>query len=177
MKDSVTVLQSENTNITDCYLHLVKLAVSIKRNSINTNSSFKKFCDSKFNLRWKEFNHEGYLLAYFLHPGYKVIVIKYGQFQNIAEIAATYWKSMQKSKKTCTELLSQLRKYRLQQRPYNAAYNNQYYNPLSWWYTCEDNYDHLQQLAIKLFSVVPPVVGVNAFFQIWGDFMEKIIKI
>ena len=43
MKDSVIVLQSENTNITDCYLHLVKLAVSIKRNSINTNSSFKNF--------------------------------------------------------------------------------------------------------------------------------------
>jgi len=42
MKDSVIVLQSENTNIADCYLHIVKLAVSIKRNSINTNSSFKK---------------------------------------------------------------------------------------------------------------------------------------
>jgi len=108
-----------------------------------------------------------------LNPGHKGIGIKYDQFQNIAEIAATYWKSMQKSKKTCTELLSQLRKYRLQQRPYNVAYNNQYDNPLSWWYTCEDNYDHLQQLAIKLFSVVPHSGGCERIFSYLGQLYGK----
>ena len=76
MKDSVVVLQSENTNLADCYLHLVKLAVAVKRVPNNINSSFKKFCINKFNLRWKEFNYSGYFLAYFLHPGYKGIGIR-----------------------------------------------------------------------------------------------------
>ncbi|CAH1768696.1 7716_t:CDS:2, partial [Entrophospora sp. SA101] len=95
MRDSVTVLQSENTNLADCYLQLVKLAAAVKKTPINTNSSYNKFCTNKFNLQWKEFNHEGYLLAYFLHPDYKKIGIRYGQYQNVAKIAATYWKSMQ----------------------------------------------------------------------------------
>jgi len=39
---------------------------------------------------------------------------------------------------------------------------------LTWWCTCEDNYNHLQELAIKLFSVVPHSAGCERNFSNLG---------
>ncbi len=46
------------------------------------NSDFKNKCIAIFNKRWKQFNTEVYLLAFFLHPKYrgkniKIIFINY----------------------------------------------------------------------------------------------------
>ena len=35
------------------------------------NLEFKKKCIAIFNKRWKEFNTETYMLAFFLHPKYR----------------------------------------------------------------------------------------------------------
>ena len=53
----------------------------------------------------------------------------------------------------CTELLSQIRKYKLQKHPYNLPYVSNNDTPLIWWNTCYDGKNYLQNFAIKIFSV------------------------
>ena len=94
--------------------------------------------------------------------------IKHGNFRKIAEIAATMWYNMGNSKSSNSELLSQLRNYKTNNIPFDTPYNIDCDTPLTWWCTCEDNYNHLQELAIKLFSVVPHSAGCERNFSNLG---------
>ena len=58
------------------------MARAISEISSFQNLEFKKMCVAIFNKRWKQFNTEVYLLAFFLHPKYrgkniKIIFINY----------------------------------------------------------------------------------------------------
>src|SRR5437763_7104041 len=46
-----------------------------------------------------------------------------------------------------------------------SQYDRKNSSPLTWWMTCEDIYNHLQDLAIKLFSVTPHSVGCERIFS------------
>jgi len=50
------------------FLELIKMAVAIKK---IPNSYFKKASIGIFNKRWKQFDTDTYLVAYFLHPKYR----------------------------------------------------------------------------------------------------------
>jgi hypothetical protein len=76
------------------------------------------------------------------------------------------WYNMGNSKSSNSELLSQLRNYKTNNIPFDTPYNIDCDTPLTWWCTCEDNYNHLQELAIKLFSVVPHSAGCEQIFRI-----------
>ena len=72
------------------------------------------------------------------------------------------------NKKTCEQLISQLMRYKTNVAPYNMLYDNDSNSPLTWWMTCEDNYNHLQSIAIKIFSVVPHSAGCERVFSHLG---------
>ena len=55
----------------------------------------------------------------------------------------------------CTELLSQIQKYKLQKQPYNLPYVVNSDTPLIWWNTCYDSKNYLQNFAINIFSIIP----------------------
>src|SRR6266498_2987554 len=61
---------------------------------------------------------------------------------------------MGENKKTCEQLISQLMRYKTNVAPYNMLYDNDSNSPLTWWMTCEDNYNHLQSIAIKIFNEI-----------------------
>ena len=71
----------------DCFLELIKMARAISQISLIQNSDFKNKCIAIFNKRWKQFDTEVYLLAFFLHPKYrgkniKIIIYYYFFFIN-----------------------------------------------------------------------------------------------
>lgn len=54
----------------DCFVELIKMARIISEISIQ-NLEFKEKCIAIFNKRWKEFDINIYMLAFFLHPKYR----------------------------------------------------------------------------------------------------------
>ena len=71
VKEAVVVLQSDKTNLADCFINLVKLAAIIKKIPVEFHKNFRSHCINKFNESWKEFQYDKFLLAFFLHPAYK----------------------------------------------------------------------------------------------------------
>ena len=71
VKKAVVILQSNKTNLADCFINLIKLAAIIKKISIKFHKNFCTHCINKFNERWKEFQYNKFLLAFFLHLEYK----------------------------------------------------------------------------------------------------------
>ena len=87
---------------------------------------------------------------------------------------------MGKSKQSCEKLIAQLRIYKEQKReingkpnPYVASYKVGSDTPLIWWNTCEVKPNHLQRLAVKLFSITPSSAACERMFSSLGFFMEN----
>ena len=70
VKEAIKCLEYKATSLADCFLHLVKLALSIKYLSDST-SSFRKQCIVIFNKRWNQSDINLYMVAYLLHPLYR----------------------------------------------------------------------------------------------------------
>ncbi len=51
VKEAVIVLQSDKTNLADCFINLVKLAAIIKKILIEFHKNFYSYCINKFNER------------------------------------------------------------------------------------------------------------------------------
>ena len=66
VKEAIKCLEYKATSLTDCFLHLVKLALSIK--SLSDSSSFCQQCIVIFNKRWNQSDINLYMVAYLLHP-------------------------------------------------------------------------------------------------------------
>ena len=74
IKTVITLLESANTNLADCLIQLILLANAIKKLSLRSSSEmteFRQHCVETFNKRWANFDPKLYLLAYFLHPGFR----------------------------------------------------------------------------------------------------------
>ncbi|CAB4378042.1 unnamed protein product [Rhizophagus irregularis] len=107
---------------------------------INDYRSLKNSCIKAFNERYKEFDEDIYLLAFFLHPQYKGITnirknnlffinivgagIHNTQFERIQKTALNIWKNLGHKKTSGLKLKAQLRKYLDQDNPYSAPYSN-----------------------------------------------------
>ena len=47
------------------------LKIGFKKIPVKFHKNFHSYCINKFNERWKEFQYDEFLLAFFLHPAYK----------------------------------------------------------------------------------------------------------
>ena len=67
---AVLALERRATNLSDCYFVLACTSAAIKKLP-EFNSEFRNYCVEKINLRFQEFDHDNYLMAYFLNPQYE----------------------------------------------------------------------------------------------------------
>ncbi|CAG8645670.1 23444_t:CDS:2 [Cetraspora pellucida] len=71
IRTAITNLEAQSTTLADCFLQFIQLAAAIKKISNLRVRRFKNYCIQSFNKRWRGFDRDTYLLAYFLHPGYR----------------------------------------------------------------------------------------------------------
>jgi hypothetical protein len=65
-------LKGSNVNLADCFVQLIKLAVSITKIPNEQGLiGFKNHCIKIMNEQWQSFDIYPYLLAYYLHPLYR----------------------------------------------------------------------------------------------------------
>jgi hypothetical protein len=69
IKHLIDLLESQTATLCDCFIGLVRLAVTI--NHLPVTNEFKPLIIKIYNQRYVEFNHEAYILSYFLHPQYR----------------------------------------------------------------------------------------------------------
>ncbi|CAG8656551.1 3603_t:CDS:2, partial [Ambispora gerdemannii] len=73
---------------------------------------------------------------------------------------------MGNTKNSCSELIAQLRNYKLHESPYNTPYLEGTDTPLKWWNTCFATQSQLQDFAIKLFSITPHAASCE---RVWSS--------
>ena len=72
IKKAVKSVEFTSTTMADVFVELIKLAISIKEvPPLINNNQFKQKCYGIFNKRWKQFDTNIYMLAFFLHPQYR----------------------------------------------------------------------------------------------------------
>ncbi|CAG8772647.1 20033_t:CDS:2 [Cetraspora pellucida] len=86
ISNTIVCLESKTANLANCYLGYIKLAIAIKNIFQDQNLMFYRKCTSIFNERFRTFDYDEYLLAYYLHPEYR------------AGIAGHLWTRMVESK-------------------------------------------------------------------------------
>ena len=71
IKDSITLLEGKHANLADCFFSLAQLGASVKKILESEHKMFRRHCIKVLNKRFKEFDFDEHLLAYYLHPGYR----------------------------------------------------------------------------------------------------------
>ncbi|GET03325.1 ribonuclease H-like domain-containing protein [Rhizophagus clarus] len=147
IKNAILAVEAAQSTLADAYINLLKIAAAIQ------------------NLSTDEY--KGFL--------YKGAGLKFGTFPVIANYAGQLWQRMSETKKGCEQLITQLRHYKDQNcivngkpNPYMAPYSIGSDIPLMWWNTCEVKPNHLQRLAIKLFSIIPSSASCERMFSSLG---------
>ena len=75
IKDCIFKLEARTATLADCYICMLKLAASI--NQLHTSNTLKPNIIGIYNRRYQEFDHEAYLLSYYLHLLYCDIILFY----------------------------------------------------------------------------------------------------
>lgn len=71
IKEAILNLESSNATLADCYFHLAYLGRSINKIPDDDHVIFRQYAIKIFNERFKAYDFDEYLLAYYIHPGYK----------------------------------------------------------------------------------------------------------
>jgi hypothetical protein len=90
--------------------------------------------------------------------------MKQGNFRRICDIAVSYVSRLGFTDIAVSQLIMQMRSFKDGLYPYDFIFNVN--DPITWWTTIEDNHNYLQQLAIKLFSIVPSQASCERTFSI-----------
>ncbi|CAG8819432.1 11564_t:CDS:2, partial [Dentiscutata erythropus] len=78
-----------------------------------------------FNRRFDELVNSITILAYWLHPLYKVL-------DKIYETAALIWNDLHYSEESCTQLLVEMQSWKRKDEPYHLSYNSTRETPIKW---------------------------------------------
>lgn len=71
VKRAVKNVEFQSTTLADVFVELIKIAVTIQEIPALFNDQFRRDCIALYNKRWKQFDTDLYLLAYFFHPIYR----------------------------------------------------------------------------------------------------------
>ena len=80
IKEAILNLESSKATLADCYFYLAYLGRSISKIPEDDHVIFRQYAIKIFNERFKAYDFDEYLLAYYIHPGYKgkkLIFIKF----------------------------------------------------------------------------------------------------
>jgi hypothetical protein len=72
IKDCILKLEARTATLADCYIQMLKLAATI--NHLPSSNTLKSAIIGIYNYRYQEFDHEAYLLSYYLHPLYRGMI-------------------------------------------------------------------------------------------------------
>ena len=72
IKDCILKLEAKTATLADCYICLLKLAATI--NCLPSSNILKSAIIEIYNHRYQKFDHEAYLLLYYLHPFYRGMI-------------------------------------------------------------------------------------------------------
>ncbi|GET04043.1 ribonuclease H-like domain-containing protein [Rhizophagus clarus] len=172
LQHAILMLERTYTTLADCYLYLFRIATFFKQMLMNDYRSLKNSCIKAFNERYKEFDEDIYLLAFFLHPQYKGAGIHNTQFEHIQKTALNIWKNLGHKKTSGLELKAQLRKYLDQDNPYSAPYSNND-GPFQWWNLIIDGRSSLSRLAKIVFSITSHSASCERLFSALGWMFGK----
>ncbi|RHZ75796.1 hypothetical protein Glove_209g73 [Diversispora epigaea] len=173
IKKAIINLEHKSTTLADCFINLVIMATAIKELSQTSNQNFSKECQNVFDKRWKEFNFDYYLLAYFLHPKYRDTGLQINTFRIICEKALSIWKLLGGREKSANELIAQISNYSLKSKPYDFEFVTGIHTVKNWWLMCKQQNNHIQKLALLMASIVPSNASCERYFSILGWYMNK----
>src|SRR6266542_1053054 len=71
IKKAILNLKSSKVTLADCYFYLAYLSQSINKISEDNHVIFRQYAIKIFNECFKAYDFDEYLLAYYIHPGYK----------------------------------------------------------------------------------------------------------
>ena len=83
------------------------------------------------------------------------------------------WKNFGGNTNNCRILLNQLRKYSENLSPYDMEYIDNHDIPETWQLTCRQANNYIQQLALKLFAIVPYQAVCERVFLILNWMIRK----
>ncbi|PKB99879.1 hypothetical protein RhiirA5_382851 [Rhizophagus irregularis] len=115
VKNAIIIVESDNINLADVFIQLIRLAYKIKHINITRLNGFKQHAITSFNRRLEEFDLDLYLLAYFLHPGYRAEGIQTGHYKPILNMAGKIWKNLGNDKDSLEKLYLKMNHYKLKQ--------------------------------------------------------------
>ncbi|PKY62866.1 hypothetical protein RhiirA4_490174, partial [Rhizophagus irregularis] len=159
IKNAILMLEGNQTNLADAFIQMVRLGYVIKKFNSSNLISLQQHAIQAFNKRWEEFDISLYLLAYFLHPGFRAEGLRSGTYSLITSAAGNIWKAMGNNSKSCEDLFLQMRQYKLKLVPYKEEFRNNDETPILWWLATDDTKNYLQQLALHILSVTPHSAG------------------
>ncbi|CAG8764683.1 12360_t:CDS:2, partial [Gigaspora rosea] len=154
IRTAIVNLEARSTTLAGCFLQFIQLAAAIKKVSNLHAKEFKAYCIQIFNKRWKNFNADNYMLAYFLHPGYRGVGLREQQFESIVMTAIQIWQQEGHDQYECANLVVYMRLFH-EKKGFNLPYCFETDTPLLWWLTNYTGSKSIGQLAIKLFSITP----------------------
>src|SRR6185369_4385949 len=150
IKNAIKCLEYKTTTLADCFIQLIKLNITIKDLSEDINHQFRTKALELFNKRWRQFDFELYLLAYFLHPRYRGIGTRNETLRKICQTAVCVWVPVRKTTATIDLLIAQLRAYEAYEYPYDVKYFDGIDTPKLWWNSCKQDNNYIQMLALKI---------------------------
>ncbi|CAB4391498.1 unnamed protein product [Rhizophagus irregularis] len=130
IKIAITLLESANANLADCFLQLILIANTIKKLPSRGIVEFHQHCIESFNKYWDKFDPKIYILAYFLHPAYRTHGLKAVYWKTITTITAQIWQNNGGDRRSSNRLLAQMRNYELQKSPYNQEFDSHLETPM-----------------------------------------------
>ncbi len=83
IKEAILNLESNKATLADCYFYLAYLDQSINKISEDDYVIFHQYAIKIFNEHFKAYDFDEYLLAYYIHPGYKGKKLIFIKFFNI----------------------------------------------------------------------------------------------
>ncbi|CAB4494029.1 unnamed protein product [Rhizophagus irregularis] len=137
--------------------------------NITRLNGFKQHAITSFNRRLEEFDLDLYLLAYFLHPGYRAEGIQTGHYKPILNMAGKIWKNLGNDKDSLEKLYLKMNHYKLKVSPYDVKYLSSEDTPKLWWLAIDDvKKNPLQQLALLIFDITPHSASCERTFSALG---------
>ncbi|RHZ48736.1 hypothetical protein Glove_543g99 [Diversispora epigaea] len=173
IKKAIINLEHKLTTLANCFINLVIMATAIKELSQISNQNFSKECQNVFDKRWKEFNFNYYLLAYFLHLKYRDTGLQINTFCIICEKALSIWKLLGRREKSANELIAQILNYSLKSKPYDFEFVTGIHTVKNWWLMYKQQNNHIQKLALLIASIVLSNASCKRYFSVLGWYINK----
>ncbi|CAB4475142.1 unnamed protein product [Rhizophagus irregularis] len=155
LKKTILSVEASNTTFADCFIALIRLASTINKIPVERGlADFRNHAINSINKRWESFDIMPYILAYFLHPGYRGNGLK-NMWTKISEYTQKLWENMGYNISDQEILISQMLNFKAKQDTYSTAFVKNRITSCTWWMSCKNQPPFLKNLALKIFAVTP----------------------